>query len=811
MNLDIVEIALDYMTDGFAFEKMASEVMREEGYHDIKPLGGVGDFGQDAFQDRFYHREGRIHIVFQYTLEDYIAGKLRDTAKKLEKHQVEFSELVIVTSAKLSPDRQRKLKKVAREEFDLTLQIYERKTLANRLSDFSNGIFCRHFPDVERQIEAARSNQPAFQESGGKFKTAMLKVSIALVFGKQADLVRKSLFDHLILASLVGADTSNMTLSQISTCVAEGLGCEPFPQSQIAASLRRLEAQELVSLQNGRYSLTDKSVSVIEGATIEANNLSTSSISDVVEEVCRVSGLRISREERNRLQRNARDVLAEMFRLIGIELARQFLEEEMPSPLYLESSDRLLALARRQVDERLGKLLIAALADVIQTPSAEQSQMLANWARAYLGVAVMNLDPALREFQETRLRQKIFILDTDFVLRCIVHEIPDSPALLALVQRLADLGCRLIIPEAVVSECATHAMLSPRTHNYFDRNLYGLTSAFVERKVNNVFVQGFYYGQRERSFPPAWSFTEYLQNYYDPADSFRFLRDVIATRLPSAVEIIDPTTLLPTELPSDLVEQVGTELLKLLERSPKSEYRSKEENQRLAYTDAKLFVTALQANALTVTHSDTRCILGGTCYVVTGSSRYLRSAKALGIRDVVSTRPQKLLGLVEIATGPVVDDVAFVRLFENPLLIHAVEQIWSDVRLLLDNGIALTGKTLVRLQWDLDRVLHNRITAVKHADEQAEAAGEDAAVDAGDREYVELFQEATALGYTPHPTLESLHKALIQARGQAELEKAAREQLQEQFDLLAVEIERFGKKKQRYLKKIARRQKAGSG
>jgi hypothetical protein len=65
MNLDIVEIGLNYITDDFAFEKLASEVMREEGYHDIRPLGGVSDQGQDAFQDRFYQREGRTRTVFQ--------------------------------------------------------------------------------------------------------------------------------------------------------------------------------------------------------------------------------------------------------------------------------------------------------------------------------------------------------------------------------------------------------------------------------------------------------------------------------------------------------------------------------------------------------------------------------------------------------------------------------------------------------------------------------------------------------------------------------------------------------------------------
>jgi len=104
MALDIVEIALDSMTDAFGFEKLAAEVMRDKAYHDIKPLGVGGDLGQDAVQDRFYHREGRVRTVFQFTLEDYIAGKLRETVKKLEQNKIQFAELVIVTSVRLSPE-----------------------------------------------------------------------------------------------------------------------------------------------------------------------------------------------------------------------------------------------------------------------------------------------------------------------------------------------------------------------------------------------------------------------------------------------------------------------------------------------------------------------------------------------------------------------------------------------------------------------------------------------------------------------------------------------------------------------------------
>jgi len=258
MSLDIVEIALNSMTDDVEFEQLASEVMREEGYHDIKPLGGVHDDGQDAFQDRFYYREGRVKTVFQYTLEDYIERKLRRTIARLNEQRVDFSVLVIVTPTVLSSERQINLKKLAREEYDTTLDIYERKTLVNRLSNFSNGVFYRHFPSIEKQIEALRSNRPVLEHGHGELEMAMLKVLIAFVFAKEVDPVRKSIFDGLVLASLIYVPVgAHLAISEISLILSESLGCQPFPNEQIVAALRRLELQGFVSTEDGRYHLTE--------------------------------------------------------------------------------------------------------------------------------------------------------------------------------------------------------------------------------------------------------------------------------------------------------------------------------------------------------------------------------------------------------------------------------------------------------------------------------------------------------------------------------------------------------------------------
>src|SRR4030042_5862910 len=153
MSLDIVEIALDGLTDYQEFEKIASEIMRDEGYPAIKPLGGLADRGRDAIQESYFVSEGRNIAVFQYTLQQYLPGKIKDTIDKLSEANIEYNELVIVTPHSISTERQDQMKRDTRKEYNVNIDIYERKTIVNRLANFDNGIFHRHFPDIDRQVK----------------------------------------------------------------------------------------------------------------------------------------------------------------------------------------------------------------------------------------------------------------------------------------------------------------------------------------------------------------------------------------------------------------------------------------------------------------------------------------------------------------------------------------------------------------------------------------------------------------------------------------------------------------------------------
>lgn len=805
MSLDIIEIALDCLTDHTEFEKLASEIMRDEGYPNIKPLGGVADMAQDAIQESYFFSEGRTRVVFQYTLQKYLPGKIEDTITKLSRNNIEYHELVTVTPTRISTERQQKMIQEARKKHGVSLFIYERKTIINRLANYENGIFHRHFPDIEKQVIDLTSKQPLLSDDkSGLFEFAMLRASIAFTFGKGASRARKSIFDYLTLGLLLENPSEYIPIVKLPEKYRRTVGGKRPQMAQMEAALKRLMAIGFLEYDGDSARATNLAIQTMTGSTIKANEATDSLTSDIIDEVHRISKKKLSEQDKQRLVRNTQDVLVKYLQLFGIELANQVLGNATPSPVYLNSSQDLVVAAKRQLSPDLGELLISVISQTLKTPTKEQAQTLANWSLAYLGVEIMNIDPYLKEFQATRFADKVFVLDTDFILDCLVKECPRSTIYVNLIRTLRSFGCRVIIPESCLQECVNHARISPKTYDYFGPRLLLLSDSFIDENVGNVFVKGYYYGRSNGNISSGTSFKEYLRNYYEPSAPIPFISDTLQTIFPAEVKIINPTSLLTEDIPEDQMSDMCEALLELMLKSKKSEYRSGSENEELAQTDARLFLTVLYLNG-EAEHSS-GCILGGHCYLITASGRYLRSSSKIGLRDVVTTRPQSLVALLDLIGEIKMTPTEFVSLFENPLIIYAVSQAWEDVQVLIESGIVLKEKSIPRLRWDLDQGLHEKIVALRETDTRAESVEEAADLDIGDHEYIELLKSAASRGYRRIPELDPLIKAVEKAQNDVQAKSRAFDELLSKYEGLEKAVAHFGKRKQRYLRKMARRE-----
>jgi len=796
--LDIVEIALDQTTDFTDFEKLACEVIRNEGYPDIKPLGGLSDKGQDAVVERLYEREGpKSRIVFQITTQETVEAKLRQTIARLDAAHIVYTQLTIVTSCVLSSERQRTLERIAREQ-DVALDIMERKTLANRLADYENGIFSRHFPDIQKQVQVLLA-----KSSEGKLDTeSMVRNAIAFTTSGASEHARTRVLGELVQGLLLRFQGSGATVKDLADVHHELLPqAVPLTEEQIDAALERRASAGMVERDpDGKYRPTEAAVARYLASSIDwsiKGRTLASDVADVVEQAAEGS---VDMTQRRYLERNARRSLALLFRLMGLEISSQLLGRTEMRGQQVGSHEEMITEAKRDLPDTLGKMLVAALAELVANPNEEQAETLKAYACGYVGASLIEVDPAVREFQITRLREKVFVLDTDFLIDCLVVDCPVFAPSLNLVQSMVDAGIRVIVPDECVVEAAAHAGLAHQTVNHFGPRIHGLTPAEATERIYNAFAKGWYF----HSLRDPIAFERYILNYLEPSAPARFMRRVVAASLPNEVEIGDVAALLGVSTDEQKVDVLSEALLAMIRMSKKSQYRSEEQMASLARTDARLYCTAFAYEEKTTGRRQGRA-LGGCCYLVTASLRFIKAVeRVFNQPDEISARPNTLAALLQLVGKSQISAKNFVALFDNPLLQYAVSVCREDVELLLDAGLSTRGKNLARLVWDLDNGLHAKIATVKQMERVAdERLGEREETEV-DRSYLELIKDAGNRGYAPLPAAAPVLREMGRLSAEREDLSMHADELTGRLKEMESAIEVFGRKRQRYLRKIAR-------
>lgn len=790
MSTDIVRIALAYFTDWARFEQLATEIMRDLGYPDIKPLGGTRDGGKDAVVERFYSHIGkRTRTVFQFSLRKDILEKIKETIQRLYDNGTEYEKLVVVTTTSFSTERQEEAKKLVRKDYDLYLEIYENKTLITHLSNFENAMFSRIFPDVRKQVEALfASEQEHRRDNAQAREREFLKVCYAFSFGPTARRTRKSLVDQTVLALISMEPGSSLSAGKVLARATEILGRGVLAdESQVAAAMERLTSGgRLERRRDGFYVSTDEKLS-IESAEAATKADSEAAIGDIIADVVKALGEPISDTEREQLVENARTILVEYFRLNGLELANSILSGEVPILIYGQATERLKDMASRRLSASLGSILFDAIGSAIADPTEEQARYFANCSRAYLGCQVMNIDPALRDFQATKITNKTFVLDTDFVIDAIIQDLPKSSIYRNLVNQLLSLGAKVLVPEEVLREVTTHFMISVRTYDYFEDYLNSLKEELLTAQVQNALVKGYWYYAHGRGCYRK-GFMKYRQNYYDEVSKIVFVAEVAREALPG-VNIGAIADVLGVDVDKSKVEPVRTVMLELSRASARSVYATEEQIAKLADNDTLLMLAIAKYNESS--NGDSKTMLRNKGYIITTSGRYIRAAQRLNLDVRVSTRPHILVGLMEMFSPSGIDDRQFVALFENPIIQLSIDKCWSGVEVLLAAGIELRGVSITRLKHDVETRLHEYISVIHKAEED-----DDAMVD----RQIKLVQAAEEQGYRPNTIV-----ATLMAKGttvEDELKKLA-----EENEVLRDAVKSFGRKKERWLRRLDRLRK----
>lgn len=794
--MDLIEIGVDHFTDANLFEKLATEVLYNEGYFDIKPMPGGNDFGQDAIEDKFFELNDKgQRIIFQFSLQEKPKGKIIKTINRIKECKIDFTELIYVTNRTITGEVQQDLKKTMRIDHKVKIDFFERETIINRLSKIENGIFSRYFPNIDKQIESLKECKPVLSDDHEKsLESSILKSAIAFSFNKDINKTRKSVFDNLILGLLY--EKNNVTLDELKTFYQENLDQHFNNTTQIRSSIVRLEKEDLIAVKSNYYFITKKGKRYIETINCNVNSKTEGLLDNIVDSVREYYKNHLSTQETLRIKKNSKEIFIEIFKLFGLELANKFLDDELTNSFEIENREFLINKAKNNLPEGIADILITVIAEILRNPSSDQAKILSSWIKAYLGTKIMNLDPSLSEFSEVSISKKSFFIDTDFLLNSIIKELPSSQAHSNLIKKLVSLGTTVYITEDVFKEAMKHAEISSRTYNHFGKALDSLNDPLADSTIFNSFVRGYYYFKKYKSS----NFKEYLGNYYEEGLGEDYFKTVIYNALPDEVKIIKLSSLNIT-IPKDIKDKFKAALLKRLGLSKKAKYRNENQTSELIETDANLFLTCYISNL--VNHKK-NVVFGGNFYLITDSLKYLKTAVEINIRDSVTTKPIILEAIFELTGKSSLSDIDYVRLMDNSFLMYAIEGCIKDVLFLVKSGVKLNNKSLPRLKVDLNEKLHESISEF----ERIKNTPEDERVSIQDFEEIELesfnkyISKMKDEGYSTIPEVDNFiivfeNKDKENASLKEELEK-----IKQNFGILSGEMEKFGKRRQNYLKSI---------
>ena len=408
----------------------------------------------------------------------------------------------------------------------------------------------------------------------------------------------------------------------------------------------------------------------------------------------------VSPSDHELIKRQIRKALSVYFKMYGFEFF------DIQEHSREEEAKNAIRIAKEGLREELGEALVRTLAIVIQEQSEEDKIVLRTWAKAFVATQVIKMDPTLKLFKAEQLKNKHFLLDTDVVLHCITKNTIESVPYRKMLDRLRAIGASLFVDERVVVEVQNHADAALKIYNRFNESIRELPNEVLRGEISNVFIDDYVQLIRNNPEKSSMSFPTYLGNHYNKYDRsvlFDCLCEVFGEQLLQSRISADVNE------EDDSFKRLSDKIFEYTSATYKGSFRSDELNREMSNLDAYLYMAARKSNeGITKQKS-----LTGNTYVVTTSTRALRSARDIGFSNVdVVCHPNAIIAYLD-GTGDFVDndEVEIINLFENPFLTYLANSMWDDIQALLNKGVILRYKELRQLRSDVNRVVHRIITS----------------------------------------------------------------------------------------------------
>ena len=311
------------------------------------------------------------------------------------------------------------------------------------------------------------------------------------------------------------------------------------------------------------------------------------------------------------------------------------------------------------------------------------------------------LDPLLTNFRQPQLQKKIFVLDTDFVIRSLAKAVKNSKEYHEILEYLRKIGCTIIIPKEIRAEalgCIREAQSIVK--DYGEQNIINGGEKYLGGSKTNVFVEDFI-ALRKSDSNDFRSFEAYIGNYYDPNVSSIYkgkLRQLIGKEnIDVEFKLVNPEVESYAELKGRINQRTNN--------SPQGIERAEYVNEEIADKDTLMFLTLLQLNKEQAEEE----LFPYKYYLLTRSNRTKYSAQELGLYKDFICNPQSLLVVLH-EIGEIKENVQIINLFDNPFLVYLADSLWDKTAPLLKVGVRLQYADIERMRLDVENNFHDVIT-----------------------------------------------------------------------------------------------------
>lgn len=467
----------------------------------------------------------------------------------------------------------------------------------------------------------------------------------------------------------------------------------PIDEGRISRALSILVNKKFISLdQDGKILITENTKKEAEAEASRIHQQFERLISDLFGTVKDICKIRFKSD--GIVKRNIKDCIDYYYETSGYAFFG------IDNKLEIEKLPRVEEIAGKDIgDKRVTEAILYAIGMMLDKPSQEQKDTMETLAKTFVTSQIIGIDPQLSNFKQSVIGSKAFVLDTDFVLYALVQKGRYSKQYRTLIKQLVSCGCKLYVPEEVITEVYNHAAAASKRYAFVSEIISNTDEDWVVPQLLNIFLEDYYFSKKDNK---SLTWSTYLYNFYNSKHGLSYTRDVLKHEIGEKVSF---DNFLYDKVDVVQKEQLFEKVLEATKNTPKAKFRDPVQNESIARTDTLFYLTVKQMNEEENKRNGDKLnknvLLSNKYYVLTNSTRVYHCACSMELGAKVLCSPAALIAYM-IESG-VMDknSVDILSLFNNPFLSYIAENSWEETKKMIEVGLDFKDKNIIAMRYEL--------------------------------------------------------------------------------------------------------------